>query len=156
MQLGEPLAEFGKAHVMAVANGGTLPRFSKLSGVAPWADGFFLWVNISSEAVEGAGGYSNVFLDDGERMTWFGGGSMRPDSAVIRGLLLAGGEEGHKLGSSVVVFVRHPKQPYSCLGRVRLDSCDLTCRPVRLVWKLVDFPHLILSAAFRNTVQTAS
>mmetsp|Transcript_5175 Transcript_5175/g.8507 ORF Transcript_5175/g.8507 Transcript_5175/m.8507 type:complete len:309 (-) Transcript_5175:102-1028(-) len=162
-QLGEELEIFGKAHVMTVANGGQLPRFSKYSGVAPWADGYFLWINIDIDPKTGKSKneYPNKFLDDGERMTWFGGSTMHPESPAVLGLLEAGkiqpegnGESKNKSGhnQSVVVFVREVKMPYCCFGRVVLDSVDLTKRPVRMTWRFLDFAQLKECKNFQRIV----
>jgi hypothetical protein len=151
---------------MTMANGGTFPRFSKYSGVAPWADGYFLWINIDINPQTGRSQneYPNVFLDGGRRVTWFGGSSMHPESAVVRGLLRAGGrEEGGGGGehtpssASVVIFVREVKQPYSCFGRAQIDEVDLSKRPIRVTWRLLDFPSLLAgSAHFSRIVGMAS
>ena len=97
MQLGDELEVFGKAHVMSVANGHSLPRFSKYSGVAPWANGYFLWINIDIDSTTGksksTSEYTNTFLDSGERVTWFGGSTMHPESPVVVGLLKAGASD---------------------------------------------------------------
>lgn len=68
---------------MSLANNGSVPKFSKYSGVVQWNNAYFLWVNIppsrnsqskSSEEVS----YPNEFLDNGKKMTWFGGSLMKP------------------------------------------------------------------------------
>ena len=150
---------------MALANGGKLPRFSKYSGVAPWANGYFLWVNIDIDEKTGRSknDYPNVFLDGGERMTWFGGSNMHPESPVIHGLLKAGRSDvvlkGDDVGKEgvVVVFVREVKLPYCCFGRVEIDDVDLTKRPVRVTWKFLDYhTHLTSSRNFKNIVKIAS
>ena len=173
---------FGKAHVMTLANGGTFPRFSKYSGVAPWADGYFLWINIDIDPNTGKSRneYPNQFLRGGESVTWFGGSTMHPESATVQGLLAAGraphpvadppqegesegggedeeGQERGKKRGDVVIFVREVKQPYSCFGRVRVDSVDLTTRPVRMTWRLLDYQqHLWDCKHFRRIVDLAS
>lgn len=73
--LSKELASHGKAHVVAIANGGCPPRFNKYSGVTEWANGLFLWVNVGMDN-EG-GGYHNTFLDGGQTIVWFGGSAMK-------------------------------------------------------------------------------
>jgi hypothetical protein len=149
---------------MATANGGHLPRFSKYSGVAPWADGYFLWINVDVDPGTGRSRseHPNEFLDGGERMTWFGGSTMHPESAVVLGLLQAGrtassiseGEQQEEQEQdslappphSVVVFVREVKRPYACFGRVALDRVDLSRRPVRMTWRFLDYSTRLKSS----------
>ena len=70
-RLCEPVESYGKAAVMALANKGQLPRFSKYSGALEWANCLFLWVNLG-----GASGYANAFSEGGRYMMWFGGSRM--------------------------------------------------------------------------------
>lgn len=72
--LGETIDAYGKAAVMAAANNGIQPRFSKYSGVCEWRNCVFLWVNIMKAACKG--GYNNTFNEKGRFMTWFGGSKM--------------------------------------------------------------------------------
>jgi hypothetical protein len=72
--LGETIDAYGKAAVMAAANNGVQPRFSKYSGVCEWKNCVFLWVNIMKVACKG--GYNNTFNEKGRFMTWFGGSKM--------------------------------------------------------------------------------
>ncbi len=76
----------GKAAVMTLANCGTLPKFSKYSGVVQWNNAYFLWVNISPVPVAASSSvvYENKFLENGRRMTWFGGSLMRPGTSSSR------------------------------------------------------------------------
>ena len=71
--LGEPIAHFGKAAVMAAANHGSAPKFSKYSGVCEWNNCVFLWVNVMKKV---GAGYGNTFNEEGRFMTWFGGSKM--------------------------------------------------------------------------------
>lgn len=78
--LGTPIDVPGKAAVMELANGGHSPKFSKYSGVVQWANGFFLWVNLTSSPSESSSDmyYPNKFLEGGKYLTWFGSSVMRP------------------------------------------------------------------------------
>jgi hypothetical protein len=71
--LGEPIEQFGKAAVMAAANHGSAPKFSKYSGVCEWNNCVFLWVNVMKKV---GAGYGNTFNEEGRFMTWFGGSKM--------------------------------------------------------------------------------
>lgn len=71
--MGEPIALFGKAAVMAAANHGSAPKFSKYSGVCEWNNCVFLWVNVMKKV---GAGYGNTFNEEGRFMTWFGGSKM--------------------------------------------------------------------------------
>jgi hypothetical protein len=75
--LGSPIAETGKAAVMALANHGSAPKFSKYAGVVQWRNSYFLWVNVSPMGSKGSE-YPNQFLDNGREVTWFGGSQMHP------------------------------------------------------------------------------
>ena len=73
------MKEFGKAHVVALANGGQLPRFSKYSGVLEWSNAVFLWVNVVDEG----GSYKNEFLHGGKTLVWFGGSRLHSGESYI-------------------------------------------------------------------------
>lgn len=77
-ELGSQCQSFGKAPVMAVANNGVLPKFSKYPGMVEWANAFFLWVNVVGQAKSGA--YDNSFEDGGRVIQWFGGKRLHPGS----------------------------------------------------------------------------
>lgn len=79
--LGETIDAYGKAAVMAAANNGTQPRFSKYSGVCEWKNCVFLWVNIMKESCKG--GYNNTFNEKGRFMTWFGGSKMSEGKPIL-------------------------------------------------------------------------
>jgi hypothetical protein len=84
--LGTPIEDSGKAAVMALANSGQPPKFSKYSGVVQWENGFFLWVNLSGSS-ESTGRedmyYPNIFLEGGKYLTWFGSSIMRPGKSIF-------------------------------------------------------------------------
>lgn len=79
--LGELIDSYGKAAVMAVANNGVQPKFSKYSGVCEWNNCVFLWVNIMKQSCKG---YNNTFNEQGRFMTWFGGSKMSAGQASLR------------------------------------------------------------------------
>jgi hypothetical protein len=55
-----------KAAVMQLAvEARIVPRYNKYSGLVPWANAFFLCVNVGGDQ------YANVFLHNGTQMTWF-------------------------------------------------------------------------------------
>lgn len=70
--------DYGKAAVMALANGNTLPRFSKYSGVVEWRNAVFLWVNIGGQT-----GYHNAFTEKGRNMMWYGGSRMHAGKYLL-------------------------------------------------------------------------
>lgn len=66
---------------MSQANNGSIPKFSKYSGVVQWNNAYFLWVNITPSNLQKKSNddsYPNEFLENGKMMTWFGGSLMRP------------------------------------------------------------------------------
>ena len=54
------------------------PKFSKYSGIAEWRNCIYVFVNV------GGKDYDNVFMDGGERMTWFAQPRHTLESPVIR------------------------------------------------------------------------
>lgn len=162
-----PIEQFGKAAIMSMSNGGTLPRFSKYSGVVEWHNCVYLWVNLG-----GKSGYSNAFFDKGESIMWFGGSKMTADTAVIQRLMKktnkSSGEEveeamehttkntinrdevkkesnvpkregiAESSDDAVLLFVRVEGESYSCLGRLKYVGFDLSTSPVKIQWRLTD------------------
>lgn len=111
---------------------------NRFSGVVEWKNCLFLWVNV------GGDDYANMFLDSGERLTWFGGSRMYEDSLVTQRLLstrlnIELPEAEHE---TVLLFCRLPNEPYTCLGRVRCDSHDFSKLPLQFTWRLMDFARL--------------
>ncbi len=76
--LGKPVEQFGKAAVMSMSNGGSLPRFSKYSGVVEWRNAVYLWVNIGGKT-----GYRNSFSEEGRFIMWFGGSRMHAGECCL-------------------------------------------------------------------------
>lgn len=70
-----PVAQYGKAAVMALSNGGTAPRFSKYVGAVEWRNCVYLWVNVGG-AHSSEYEYPNTFSEQGRHMMWFGGSRM--------------------------------------------------------------------------------
>lgn len=80
VSLCHPVQEYGKAAVMALSNGGAVPRFSKYAGAVEWRNCVYLWVNI------GVGSdYQNSFSSHGRHMMWFGGSRMHSGTVVRHG-----------------------------------------------------------------------
>lgn len=142
--LGAPLGDSStKATVMAIANGGRVPSFSKYSGTAEWRNCIFLWINYGHPNNE----VQNNFADGGRRIDWYGGSNVYEESDIIQKLLRF--SDGTVLGSApeegkkcVVLFVRKPSEPYICLGRLKYFSHDLKRHPVVFDWTLVDYDRL--------------
>ncbi|CAN0045650.1 unnamed protein product, partial [Ectocarpus fasciculatus] len=145
--LGHPMSTFGKAAVMAAANGGKEPKFSKFPGVVEWQNALFLWVNVAAPDNE----YHNEFLEGGKAITWFGGSKMWRGCPKVQRLLSSIGTqvqgEVSRSGQHdvVLLFVRVPRGNYISLGRVSCRSADLTTHPIRMTWALEDFDRLTLS-----------
>jgi hypothetical protein len=74
-----PVEDYGKAAVMALSNGGALPRFSKYAGAVEWRNSVYLWVNIGGSA---GSDYVNTFSEGGRHMMWYGGSRMRPGESA--------------------------------------------------------------------------
>lgn len=123
---------FGKAAIMAASYFGTAPKFSKYSGVVEWKNCVYLWVNIG---VPG-GDYNNSFSEGGRYITWFGGSRMHADTPVTQRLLNGGGSE------TVLLWVRLEKEPYTCLGPVKVVESDVEVHPITMKWELLLYEPL--------------
>ena len=89
--LGQCHAEYGKAAVVSYSNNGTLPKFSKYSGVLEWSNCVYLWINLgatngktnaSTSADQFT--YDNTFLAEGRSIVWFGGSKMTQGLSIHR------------------------------------------------------------------------
>ena len=127
---------FGKAAIMAASYFGTAPKFSKYSGVVEWKNCVYLWVNIG---VPG-GDYSNSFSEKGKYITWFGGSKMHSETPVVQRLLKGGIKE------TVLLWVRLEKEPYTCLGPVKVVESNVDVHPVTMRWELLLFDELTAKA----------
>lgn len=123
---------FGKAAIMAASYFGTAPKFSKYSGVVEWKNCVFLWVNIGVPGGE----YNNSFSEGGKYITWFGGSRMHADTPVTKRLLKGGGSE------TVLLWVRLEKEPYTCLGPVKVVESDIGVHPITIKWELLLYEPL--------------
>lgn len=79
--LGQHVTEYGKAAVMALCNNGSVPRFSKYSGVVEWKNALFLWVNLGHDKNQ----YPNTFSEQGKYITWFGGSKCTKTLRLLKG-----------------------------------------------------------------------
>jgi len=139
--LGVKVGEYGKAAVMAEANGGKVPRFNKYSGFVEWSDCIFLWVNLGEDGGESS--YSNIFSEGGRHITWFGGSRVYEDSEITKRLLAYGNpQKDPKHPESIVLFVRLRGESYCCLGRLEHREYNLTKHPIAFTWVLRDFDTL--------------
>jgi hypothetical protein len=159
-KLGRLVDSYGKAAVMAEANSGTLPKFSKYSGVAEWRNCVFLWVNIFDPTNGGGEGiYPNEFYEGGRHMSWFGGSRMTEHSEVVQRLVRAGSKDGssvtHVVDDQIILFVRLEGENYSCFGRLKIVSCELERSPVKFVWELLDFDRLKNEEQMKRVLKTS-
>ena len=127
---------FGKAAIMAASYFGVAPKFSKYSGVVEWKNCVYLWVNIG---VPG-GDYNNSFSEKGKYITWFGGSKMHGDTSVVQRLLNGGTKE------VVLLWVRLEKEPYTCLGPVKVVESNVNVHPVTIRWELLSHDALLAKA----------
>lgn len=123
---------FGKAAIMAASYFGTAPKFSKYSGVVEWKNCVYLWVNIGLPG----GDYSNSFSENGKYITWFGGSRMHAETPVTKRLLNGGGSE------TVLLWVRLEKEPYTCLGPVKMVESNVEVHPITMKWELLLYEPL--------------
>ena len=117
--------------------------FNKYCGVQEWKNALFLWVNLGSKDDD----VVNEFLDDAQRITWFGGSRMHDESPVIQ-KLLEFGKGATAYHSNIVLWCRKYKPdlkgftPYVCLGRLSYHSHVPGSRPLSFVWNLLDYKAL--------------
>jgi hypothetical protein len=139
-----------KAAIMALSNGGSVPKFSKYQGVVEWKNCLFLWVNIG-----GFGGYTNKFLDEGRVITWFGGSKMYEDSDSTKRLLKTKkGGVGDR--DRAILFVRlAANEPYCCLGDLACRKAVTDKHPISMEFELVDFERIRRTEHFTKVLKAA-
>jgi len=135
--LGQHVSEYGKGAVMAMCNNGSVPRFSKYSGVVEWKNAVFLWVNLGQDKSQ----YPNTFSEQGKYITWFGGSKMHEESEVIKRLIKIG-QTSYKGDDQIILFVRKEGENYVCLGRLVHVDYNLDVSPVTFRWQLLDYESL--------------
>jgi hypothetical protein len=105
--LAKPMETFGKYFVIETSfheaaypedqhrlRGVSRLSFNKFSGVQPWKNVIFLWINIGGPT--NGNSLVNDFSHNGSRVTWFGGSKMREESPVIQNLIRIGKESASK------------------------------------------------------------
>ena len=113
--------------------------FNKYCGVQEWGNAIFLWINLGSKD----NSVVNDFLDNGKRITWYGGSRMYDYSPVIHKLLKFG-KEATKMSSNILLWCRRYDTvtkkftPYICLGRLSYESHQPGSQPLAFVWNLID------------------
>lgn len=127
---------FGKAAIMAASYFGAAPKFSKYSGIVEWKNCVYLWVNIGGHS----GDYNNSFSEQGKYITWFGGSKMHADTPVTHRLLQGGTNE------TVLLWVRLEKEPYTCLGPLKVVENNVNTYPVTMKWELMLHNQLMAKA----------
>ena len=133
------LGNQNKAAAMRAASPSVTPKFSRMSGIQQWANAVFLFVNV------GGSDYKNVFLDGGERMTWFAQRTQSVESPVIQRLL-------DENPPSICLFCRFPDRSYVYCGELKLEKYNQNTRPLQFVWCLQDFQDLLGSSLFQAIV----
>ena len=145
--LGQHVKDYGKGAVMALCNNGTIPRFSKYSGVVEWKNAIFLWVNLGYDKSQ----YPNTFSEKGKYITWFGGSKMHEESEVIKRLIKLG-ESSYKGDENIILFVRKEGESYVCLGRLAHINYQLNLSPVTFKWRLLDYDALKHNIYFKSII----
>lgn len=144
--LGEGLGNFvgenrTKAAVMALANRGIVPSFSKYSGIAEWRNCLFLWVNYADPKNE----VLNEFSDGGRNINWYGGSTLHRDSEIVQRLIAycnSTHDSADFTGKCVLMFLRRPDELYISLGRLKYAHYDLDAHPITFVFSLFDYDRL--------------
>ena len=170
--LGRMVEQFGKDYVInksfQVAStlqdqqrlSGTRLSFNKYCGIQEWGNAVFLWVNLGSKDNT----VVNDFLDDGKKITWFGGSKMYDDSPVIQKLLKLG-KDATKSESNIVLWIRRYDAkskkftPYICMGRLSYDSHMPGSHPLAFVCNLIDadllknHPDVLVKEEYQTLIQ---
>jgi hypothetical protein len=151
--VGIPLEQTGKAAVMhTICKGGKQPKFNKYSGVVEWVNAVQLWVNL------GGPDQNNLFLDQGERMTWYGGKTHYEDTPVIRRMLPKA--QGGARQAPILLFCRLPHltkkgsmAPYMFCGELEYVS-HRAGHPLTFEWRLKDREGLGASKTFQRMLKS--
>eukprot|EP00658_Telonema_sp_P-2_P036626 TRINITY_DN26450_c0_g1_i2.p1 TRINITY_DN26450_c0_g1~~TRINITY_DN26450_c0_g1_i2.p1 ORF type:complete len:210 (-),score=28.20 TRINITY_DN26450_c0_g1_i2:192-821(-) len=136
-----------KHRVMSAAVEGREVGFNKYSGIAEWQNAFFLWVNIGGDDFE------NMWLDEGERITWFAGAKQSEKTPAVHRLLKAARKSGH-----VVLYCRPRSDDgrswgdYVCCGRLEYEQHDATKLPIQFLWRLRDYKQLRSMLNFKRVL----
>lgn len=169
--LGEHIPAFQstqiKAGVMRLAAAPAVPKFSRMSGIQAWRNAVMLFVNVDRST------YNNVFLEGGSCMVWYAQNTQHADTPVIQRLLRAPdaaadaasvpvkvegagkgkgkGTDGKRLkGTAVLLFCRLPGEEYIYCGRLGYCRHNPERRPMRFVWRLLDFAALRTKPAYKD------
>lgn len=145
--LGQHVSDYGKAAVMAICNGGSVPRFSKYSGVVEWKNAIFLWVNLGQDKSQ----YPNTFSEQGKYITWYGGSKMHEESEVIKRLIKIG-QFSYKGDDQIILFVRKEGENYVCLGKLAHVDYNLDKSPVTFRWQLLNYDSLKNIEYFKSII----
>ena len=176
--LAQPMEVFGKyfvietsfqeaAHTEDQERLSGVPRlsFNKFSGVQPWKNVIFLWINVGGP--KSAGSLVNEFsYSDGScRVSWFGGSRMTEDSPIIQDLIRLGKESASSkipLDSGILLWCRNydweakKLLPYTCLGRLAYVSHEAGSYPVAFTWRLMDYKTMVANETKRSVFQEIS
>jgi hypothetical protein len=165
--LAKPMETFGKYFVIETSfheaayredqqrlAGVSRLSFNKFSGVQPWKNVIFLWINLGGPG----NSLANDFSHNGSRVAWFGGSKMREDSPVIQNLIRIGKESASKpsLTSGIILWCRQYNwetkklPPYTCLGRLAYESHISGSQPVAFTWRLIDYEAMVADESTRT------
>ena len=108
------------------------PTFSRLSGIQEWLNAVCLFVNVYGE------GYKNVFLHNGQQITWFAQPRQWEGSPVVQRLINSSGgtigpdDEGnyHGTANTRASLCRNLGQGYTYCGRLLYRGHEPTRLPV--------------------------
>ena len=148
-----------KAGVMRLAAAPAVPKFSRMSGIQAWRNAVMLFVNVDRST------YNNVFLEGGSCMVWYAQNTQHSDTPVIQRLLRAPdaadaananarvkeeGRHGRLKGTPVLLFCRLPGEEYIYCGQLGYCRHNPDRRPMRFVWRLLDFAMLRTKPAYKD------
>ena len=177
--LAKPMEIFGKYFVIETSfeeaarpedqerlSGVSRLSFNKFSGVQPWKNVIFLWINVGGP--QSSDSLINDFSkhkDGSCRVSWFGGSRMTEDSSIIQDLIRIGRESSSSKVSpdaGIVLWCRNydweakKLRPYTCLGRLAYESHEPGSYPVAFTWRLLDYKAMIDNEPKRSVFQEIS
>lgn len=155
-----------KRSVIELASGGQPVVFNRMSGICEWQNAVMLFVNLPADSVTMArdgtqhtshvfqppsyaienppNGYTNVFYDEGRLMLWYAQNSHSIDHPLIQRLLSA--KRNAHPQERILLFCRWPKPmdgAYVYFGRLEHDRHHSDTRPLQIVFRLLDYHHLL-------------
>ena len=155
--LGNRLPSFGKLAAVTWAAATVVPKFSKYSGVLPWKNCVFVWVNIEKQNYSGGlSGYNNEFLTSKDlcTLTWYGNAKMTMQCDVSKYLMGSSASSHSSRPNTVLLMTRLVSDNYTCLGRLQCNECiDIGTTQqqcLKYSFQLLDYDSIKVKSYFKE------